>query len=244
MIMNTLAARANVMTDLSEEIDSSSFTIRSAALESVIYMNTEAMLESMFFNRNSVEAFISNSLTCKMEKAEANLVAFELGQLINSSKYKNGSTIEEHAFSREIGLRLAEDFSRKYINDPDIVKTFMESIKGFAERDEMLDKGYYFWEGTAHETYKPHPLDTVWKRHKKFSPLPYSKKEIRAFEAGEKHIVEIINSIKTKVSDQNVDDRLEQLMQRISVLKNKTIGDTALYDEKWIRDIHKSYYSW
>ena len=242
--MSTLTARANVMTDLTGEIGTSSFSISSAALESVIHMNTEAILESMFFNRNSVEAFISNGLTGKMEKAEANLVAFELGQLINSSTCKNGSSIEEHAFNREIGLRLAEYFSKTYISDPDIENMFMERIKDFAYRDEMLDKGYYFWEGTAHETYKPHPLDTVWKRHKRFGPLPYSKKEVRAFEANEKHIVEIVNSIKTKVCDQNVADRLEQLMQRINVLKNKTIGDASLYDAKWIQDIHKSYYSW
>jgi len=242
--MSTLAARANVMTDLTGEIDTSSFSISSAALESVIHMNTEAILESMFFNRNSVEAFISNGLAYKMEKAEANLVAFELGQLINSSIYKNGSTIEEHAFNREIGLRLAEYFSKTYISDPNTVEIFMEGIKDFADRDEMLDKGYYFWEGTAHETYKPHPLDIIWKRHKKFGPLPYSKKEVRTFEENEKHIIEIINSIKTKVSNQNVTDRLEQLMQRIGILKNKTTGDISLYDAKWIQDIHKSFYSW
>ena len=100
-----------------------------------IRMDSEALLESMMFEKGSVEEFISKGLSDVMKKAEANLTAVELGQLINSAAWSNGATIEERAINRESGIRLAEHFANTYIDDPNKRDAFMESIRDFAKRD-------------------------------------------------------------------------------------------------------------
>jgi len=211
--------------------------------ETTIRMNTETILKSMLFSKDSIEKHISNSLTDKMNKTEANLVAFEIGQLINSAGYKNGLTIEERAINREKGLRLAEYFSLTYFDDFDEGKVFLEHTKDFAEHDEKLDKGYYFWDGQAYESYKPHPLDMKWQQWKRGGALPYNYKDLIAFEVNKKMIEETINTAKRKVSNYQVANILREINHRFGMIQYAMTVEPTPIDTEWDWDIDELYCS-
>jgi len=198
--------------------DSSGYTaaISSGLLEledSVLRMiGTSAydIFNQTVFQTGSIEDLISQQFSAHVEYTKADLIAIELGKLIKISTRMIGLTVIERAVSREIGLRLAELLANAYLSCPNEVAEFIETIKSYAQRDEMLDKGYYFWEGQAYEPYKPIPISIQWKRWEKGGPRPYSDDDVAAFRAKEKEVTKAINNATASVTDDMV---LSELMK-------------------------------
>ena len=207
-----------------------------------IRMDSEALLESMMFEKGSVEEFISKELSGVMKKAEANLVAVELGQLINSTAWKNGTTIEERAVNRESGVRLAEHFANTYINDSDKRDAFMESIRAFAERDAKLDKGYYRWDDQMIESYKP-PPSVLGKSNMLAADQQWSAEAVRAFEANEKRVTEQIAKAIASMNDDVVTNTLERLLEKLSMITDTVNEENPLSEVQWVLDISDKYFN-
>ena len=161
------------------------------------------------FQTDSVEDLISQQFSAYMDYSKADLIATELGKLIRISIKTTGLTIEERATGRELGLRLARQLAKDYFGNPKDVNAFTESMKSYAQRDEMLDKGYYFWEGQPYESYKPIPLNILWKRREHGGPRPYSDDDVETFRAKEKKVTKAINKAIASVTDDMV---LSELM--------------------------------
>jgi len=198
-----------------------------------IRVDAEALLESINFNEGSAEELISKGLAGKLKKAESNLVALEIGKLINCSAYHSGIPVEKQAASRETGLRLAEHFTQNYFGDPDKAKACMDRIKGFIERNEMLEKGYYFWEGQAYESYKPVPISIVYKLGGVF----WSKGTVEKFRLHEKEVAETISKAKAAVADSAVYDKLAQIYAKFEEIRDFANGEGSLGDAQRILDI-------
>ena len=199
------------------EIDSPGYTaaISSGLLEledSVLRMigtSADDIFNQTVFQAGSIEELISQQFSAYVEYTKADLIAIELGRLIRISVKTIGLTIEERAISREIGLRLARQLAKDYFGNPKEVNVFTAAMKSYAQRDEMLDKGYYFWEGQAYESYKPIPISIQWKRWEHGSPRPYSDDDVGAFRAKENEVTEAINNAIASVTDDMV---LSELM--------------------------------
>jgi len=185
-----------------------------------VHVDTEALLESVKFNKGSIEELIAKGLEGKMKKAESNLVAIELGKLINCSTYYYGMTVDKHAASREVGLRLARLFIRTYFDAPEDAKACIERIKVFIERNEMLEKGYYFWEGHAYESYKPIPISIVYL----LGGVRWSRETVAAFKDNENRVAEIIETTRANVSDSIVAKKLDQIFEKISLIGDAMAG--------------------
>ena len=196
-------------------------------------VDAETLLESVNFSKGSVEDLLAAGLTGKMKKAEINLVAIEVGQLVNSSAYMNGSSIEERAVNREVGRRLAEHFAHTYFDDQDEVDALMVFINGFIERNEMLEKGYYFWEGQAYESYKPVPISIVYK----LGEINWSKETVSSFVANEQRVTERIETASASVTNDDVTLKLSQIVAKFSKIKEKVTDDDALHDIQWVLDL-------
>jgi len=201
------------------EFDSSGYTaaISSGLLEledSVLRMiGTSAydIFNQTVFQTGSIEDSISQQFSAYVDYSKADLIAIELGKLIRISAKTIGLTVEERAISREIGMRLAELLANAYFSCPNDVSAFTETIKNYAQRDEMLDKGYYFWEGQAYESFKPIPISIQWKRWEHGGPRPYSDRDVGAFWIKEKEVTEAINNAIASVTDDMVLGELMKL---------------------------------
>ena len=185
-----------------------------------VQVDTEALLESINFNKGSIEELVAKGLEGKMKKAESNLVAIELGKLINCSTDYYGMTVEKRAASREVGLRLARLFIRTFFDAPDEAKACIERIKAFIERNEMLEKGYYFWEGHAYESYKPIPISIVYL----LGGVRWSKETTKAFKDNENRVAEIIETTTAKVSDIVVAEKLDQIFEKINLIGDAMVN--------------------
>lgn len=201
--------------------------------------NPAAHLESMSFCKDLIEDYISAGLKGKMKKASANFVAIELGHMINSFANKNGVTIEERAINREAGLHLAEYFANTFLSGPAEVKVFMDGIKGFAQRDTMLEKGYYFWEGQAYEIYKPVPISIFFKRN----DARWSKETAEAFKANEHKVTDMISAAITTLGNDIVVSKLEQILAKYHLIINSTNKDTVPSFIQWIKDRQNRQYA-
>ena len=204
-----------------------------------IRVDTEALLESVRFNKGSIEDFLSIGLTGIMNKAEANLVAIELGRLINSAVYKHGLTIEERAVNGEIGRRLAEYFAYSYFEDTDEAKALMVLVNAFIEKNAMLEKGYYFWDGQAYEPYKPVPISIVYK----LGDVHWSRATVEAFRNNEKVVGETINNAVASVDDETVSARLALIMAKLGMIKDTVDEDDIIHDIQWVLDLQHLYLS-
>jgi len=194
------------------EFDSSGYTaaINSGLLEledSVLRMigtSAHDIFNQTIFQAGSIEDLISQQFSAYVEYTKADLIAIELSKLIGISSKTIGLTIEERAIGREIGLRLARQLAKDYFGNPKDVNIFTEAMKSYVQRDEMLDKGYYFWEGQAYESYKPIPISIQWKRWEHGGPRPYSDDDVEAFRAKENEVTEAINNAIASVTDDMV----------------------------------------
>jgi len=224
-------------------------TAMSNAISSVLYelnayghktrISPEILLESIKFKNGSIESFISGSLAGILKKAEVNLVAAELGHMINSSAYTNGSTVKERAISRETGLRLADHLASSWFDDQNDKNSFMDGIKDFAERDILLEKGYYFWDGQAYEAYKPLPSSIISNRN----DLLWCADMIEIFEKNEKRVAETIAKVTTTLCDNVVTGKLNKLLKKFHLIKNDVDEDNIIGDVQWIFDIHSRLYN-
>ena len=189
-----------------------------------VSIDPESLLDSMRFKRGSVEKYISTKLVGKMSKIEANLVAAELGYLINSSAYSNGTSVKERAANRETGLRIAEYFANNYFFSRAEAKEFIDGIREFADHDILLEKGYYFWEGQAYEAYKPVPISTVFGQDE----YAFRKDAIETFETYENRVAAAINTVVTTMNDDDVTDILHQTLEKLSLVK-ETLSDGPMF---------------
>jgi len=196
-------------------------------------VDAAGLLESVNFSKGSVEDLLSIGLAGKMKKAEANLAAIEVGQLVNSAAYMNGSTIEERTVNRETGRRLAEHFAQKYFDDQDDAAALMVFINGFIERNEMLEKGYYFWEGQVYESYKPVPISIVYK----MGNIHWSKETVESFKANELNVAERIKNAAATVTDDVVSAKLAQIEAKFSKIKEAENDDNTIQDLQWVLDL-------
>jgi len=204
-----------------------------------IRADTQALLESVSFNRGSIEEFVSVGLSVSMGKAEANLVAIELGRLINSSVYKHGLTIEERAVNSEIGRRLAEYFALTYFEDQDEAKALMVLVNAFIEKNWMLEKGYYFWDGQAYEAYKPVPISFVYK----LGDVHWSRETAEAFRSHERIVEETINNAVASVDDNAISARLAQIMEKLGMICGQADEDITLRNIQWVLDLQYLFLS-
>jgi len=179
-----------------------------------ILIDAEALFESINFSKGSIEELVSKGLAGSMSKAECNLVAIELGKLVNCAAYYYDLTTEKKAANREIGLRLARFFAQSYFDDPTDEKACLERIESFIERNEMLDKGYYFWAGQAYESYKPVPISIIYK----LGEVHWSKETADEFRNNEKKVAEIIRKAKLKVGDNEVSEKLGKIFRKFGLL--------------------------
>ena len=179
-----------------------------------IRVDTEALLESINFNEGSIEELVSEGLEGKLKKAEANLVAFELGKLINCSAYYSGMSVEKQTVNREIGLKLAGCFAKAFIDDPAEAEAFIDEISDFAKRDIMLEKGYYFWEGRAYEIYKPVPVSVFYEQ----CTNRWSKETAEAFKANEKKVSNRISAAIATLDDDAAAKKWKQIMAEYSLI--------------------------
>jgi len=197
-----------------------------------IRIDTEALLEAVKFNKGSIEDYLAMGLSGSMNKAEANLVAIELGRLINSAVYKHGLTIEERAANSEIGRRLAEYFAFTFFEDRDEAKALMVLVNSFIERNMILEKGYYFWDGQAYESYKPVPISVVYK----LGDVHWSRETAEAFHNNERLVEETINNAVATVDEDIVSAKLGQIMAKLGLIKDTVDEDEILHDIKWVLD--------
>ena len=214
----------------------------SAALRDIgssIRKDTQALLESVNFNRGSIEEFVSVGLTGSMNKAEANLVAIELGRLINSAVYMHGLTIEERAANSEIGRRLAEHFATNYFEDQDEAKALMVLVNAFVEKNRMLEKGYYYWEGQAYESYKPVPISIVYK----LGDVHWSRETAEAFRNHERIVGETIKNAVASVDENAVSARLAQVMGKLGMIGDIVDEDDTLQNIQWVLDLQYLFLS-
>jgi hypothetical protein len=207
--------------------------------ESNVRIGPSALLESIAFSKDSIEEYISAGLRDKMKKAGTSLVAIELGYMINSFSNKNGSTVEERAITREIGRRLAEYFIQTFIDDPVEKKERMAGINGFAERDMMLEKGYYFWEGKAYEIYKPVPISIFFKK----TNTRWSKKTVDAFKANEKEVAASINAAISAIKNDTVSAKLEQILAKYNRIANPVSNIDVPSGVQWFIDLQNKRYA-
>jgi len=210
-------------------------TGRAALLDSGnnIRVDTEALLSSVNFNKGSIEDFVSMGLSGCMNKAEANLVAIELGRLINSAVYMHGLTIEERAVNSEIGRRLAEYFALTYFEDQEEAKALMLLVNSFIERNVMLEKGYYFWDGQAYESYKPVPISIVYILGK----VHWSKETAEAFRCNERIVEETISHAIASVDDDAVSTKLALIMAKLGMISDIVDEDNLVRDIQWVLDL-------
>jgi hypothetical protein len=196
-------------------------------------LNPECLLRSMGFAKNSIEELISVALTGRMAKAEANLVAIELGYLINSSTYKNGATIEERAINRETGMRLAERFAQTYFGVPGEVNALMSELVAFAEKDIMREKGYVIWERQACRSYRALPISVVYTQ----DGNRWRNETMDAAEADEKMVDDAVRAAKSKLNDLAVAAKLEQVLDRLSLIDKSGGRDATVSDIQWLMGI-------
>ena len=200
------------------KIDSLGYT---AAISSGLLMLEDSILRTMgtsaydifnqtVFQTGSIEDLISQQFSAHVEYSKADLIAIELGKLIRISAKMIGLTVKERAISREIGSRLAKLLANTYFSSVNEVSAFTDTIKSYAQRDEMLDKGYYFWEGQAYESYKPIPISIQWKRWEHGGPRPYSDRDVETFRVKEKEVTQAISNAIASITDDMV---LHELMK-------------------------------
>ena len=207
--------------------------------DSTVRIGPSALLESITFSKDSIEEYISTGLKDKMKKAGTNLVAIELGYMINSFTNKNGSTVEERAVTRETGRRLAEYFIQTFIEDAVEQKEFLAGIDGFVERDMMLEKGYYFWEGKAYEIYKPVPISIFFKN----TTTRWSKKTVDAFKANEKEVTTTINAAISSIKNDSVSAKLEQILAKYNRIANPVSNVDVPNGVQWFIDLQNKRYA-
>jgi hypothetical protein len=168
------------------------------------------------FMEGTLEHFITDALDGKARNAS--LIAGELGQMIRSAAYSNGTTIEERATLREIGMQHAEYIAKNYFDNPDEAKAFLDVVRGFYENDILRDKGYTVIEGTNIAPFKSYTMPGAPSDYKSITAIA------RQFGASE----EILS------------DPLRTFDFFVSVFKNQ-IAESPETNVEWQDDIVKNF---
>jgi len=143
-------------------------------------------------------------------------------------------TVEKQAANREVGLRIAEHFAQRYFGEPGEARKCLRRIKSFIRRNEMLDKGYYYWEGQAYESYKPVPISIVYK----FGGVHWSKETVEKFRRNERKVARTISNAKAMVNDRVVADKLAQVYAKFERIRDSADRSGDLSEVQKILDIH------
>ena len=192
------------------------------------------------FNDGTLEKFITDSLDGKARNAS--LVADELGQMIRGAAYNPNSTVEERATNRETALKIAEKISKKYFDNPDEAKAFMDEINRFAENDILREKGYTvldnsnlapfrsytsaidgnvnwseytkkYGKSDLHEIFaNPKELESFVKAINKNSEK-WNAEIVKDFEDNEKKIADIIEKVKNSLNETDVTNSLQRILK-------------------------------
>jgi len=228
---------------LSEGINSGEIQLIDSGLR-VDPMSTQTYLENMNFFEGSIQEIISGAFSGNMGKAEANLVATEISHLIKSASVNNGNYLEDRAVNRELGLRLAEHYANIFIDNQDDVSSFMEVMRSFAARDEMLDKGYRFNGAEMYEYYKPIP-GNAWQQNHWDSNVSNKDKERMAneFAANVKKTEDILNNSRATVSNDDVTALLKQIQEKLDMINDAVDESNIIPNYQWLNEVYDKHWS-
>ena len=182
----------------------------------------------------SVEDYISARLIGKLKIVEAKLVAIELGYLINSAAYGNGSTIEERAVNRELGSRLAKRMSQTIFDDSDEAAAFVRGIENFVEEDICIEKSRYLRNTPACRT--SYPIAVSYENLRK-DPL-WCNVAYTAVEIHEREASRLINDAAASLDEDTVNERLALFLGNFKLLQ-ATMTDNVLDDIERVLEIHR-----
>ena len=176
-------------------------------------------------------------------KPNSSLVASELGQMIRSAAYNNGTTVEERAVLRETGMKNAEYIAQNFFDNPDEAKAFLDGIKRFYYNDILREKGYTVLEGSGSpyifKSYtSPHNGEiNINEFSKKYGisdvksllsdPIKWteftselnknkdkwSEEIIKAFEDNAQNVTNIINLVKSSLNEESVTSSMARILK-------------------------------
>ena len=220
---------------VTEEINPDLIVFKDSCLR--IRVSTEALLELMNFKKGSLEEYVCCELMGKMQKAGVNLVAFELGYLINSYANKNGATPAERAVNRETGIRLAEYFALAFIDDHVVAKGFISEMRDFADLDAMLENDYDSWQGKANGTYNQVPIPASLK----YNDTNRSNGNVYELRADKSKTAKITDSIDKSHYDEKVTNKLGQIMEKFYLVRSNLEKNDAEDHIQWVKDLNRLY---
>jgi len=177
-----------------------------------ILFSPTAPVDPVGFGKGSIEEYISARLAGKIKETGNIFVAQKVGYMINSYANNNGANAEERAMNREVGLRLAKQFAKAFIENPVESQAFIEVIKYFAIRDNMMEKGYYYWGGQIYGLYRPIPNSIIYKR----CNTHWSQKAAEAYKTYEQEITRAINEALTSQPSNAVANRMNRILAEYS----------------------------
>ena len=182
--------------------------------------------------------YITVGLTGKLKIIEAKLVAIELGCMINSALYENGSTIEERAQNREIGLRLAEYLAHIFIDDKDEAVAFMRGIRQLVDEDIFIEKADYCRNIQDLSTFRSIPVTGFFG----VSEFFWYDNALTTIAIHDKEVSGIINKAIDSLSDITIKERLKQFLDKFNLLQC-TMTHNVFDDIQRVLDIHQKIYA-
>ena len=201
-------------------------------------VNRRMMRENIHRNDFRVVDYVTVGLTGKLKIIEAKLVAIELGRLINSALFENGSTIEERAQNREIGLRLAEYLAKLLFNDKRETSSFLRGLRQLADEDIFIEKTDYYRSIQTYGTLRSIPVTGFFSVGEFF----WYDSALMSMEIYDNEVSEIINRAIDSLSDETVTEHLKQFLDKFNLLQC-TMTDNVLDDIQRVLDIHKKLYA-
>ena len=201
-------------------------------------VNRRMMREAIHRNDFCVVDYITVGLTGKIKIIEAKLVAIELGRLINSALFENGSTIEERAQNREIGLRLAEYLAKILFDDKHEASAFLRGLRQLADEDIFIEKTDYYRSVHAFSTLQTIPVSGYIGMGEFF----WYDSSLVSMEIYDNEVSETINRAIDSLSDETVTENLKQFLDKFNLLQC-TMTDNVLDDIQRVLDIHKKLYA-
>ena len=127
-----------------------------------------------------------------------------------------------------------------YFNNSNERDAFIEVISSFAERDALLDKGYYRWDNSLIESYKP-PPSVLGRSNVLAADQQWSAESVRKFEANEKRVTEQISAAIASMNDDIVNRTLEQLKEKFNMITDTVNEENPLSEVQWVFDVFDKY---
>lgn len=107
------------------------------------------------FPEGSLGSFLTEQLAGKVDNPS--YAAKELRDMIYGGMDANpDATAEERAITREAGLKLAEYISQNYFDDQKEGTAFLDTVKMYAEKNLLSQKGYIVFENSDMKPLKPY----------------------------------------------------------------------------------------